>query len=62
MTDELTVAELDEIVTALQYARRSIENCTSYPSYEYRRQRLDENHALLTKVRAWRKKAKETTK
>lgn len=55
---ELTLSDWDEIQRSLEYSRYKIESYGQYPSYEYKRKLLDENYALLQKVRAIRKQVK----
>lgn len=51
---ELTVNEVQQVLEALKYAKQKIDNYSQYPSYEYKRARLDEVDALISKFRSER--------
>lgn len=55
-----TRAELDTIITSLEYTKRNFENCTQYPSYEFKCKQINEVQAIITKARQIRKLQKKT--
>jgi hypothetical protein len=49
---ELTLTELYLIRESLEYTLRNLQNCTDYPSYEFKLARIAEARDILEKVRA----------
>lgn len=62
MMDDLTTEDLNFIAESLEYTRLKFENYTGYPSYEFKRQRLNDVSVLLTKIRALRQKLNQVNK
>jgi len=58
MKVELDMAEAEMVITSLEYTKSAFEN-TSYPTYEMRRQKLDDVQRVITRFREERKKEKE---
>lgn len=50
--------ECSLVLTSLEYTKRNIENCTSYPSYEFKCQQIANVDRVIAKIRAMRKAAK----
>ena len=55
----LTTDDLSTLITSMEYTKRNLENYTGYPSYEFKVQQVNEAQALISKLRAMRKAAKE---
>lgn len=56
--DDLTLADLDMIITSLEYTRLKFDEYSKYPSYEYKQSRISEVNATIAKVAAIRKTLK----
>ena len=50
MKDEITVEDLDFILTSLKYSRLKFEDYQHYPSYEFKQSRLDQVGGIIRKV------------
>lgn len=50
MDNKLSIHDLDVILQSLEHTRHKFENY-EYPSYEIKKQRLDEVNAVMAKVR-----------
>lgn len=53
----LTLEDIDFILESLKYTRDKFENY-EYPSYEFKRKRLDDVEMIISKVSAIRKEIK----
>ncbi|WP_289028708.1 hypothetical protein [uncultured Algoriphagus sp.] len=51
MNEELTKADLDFILTSLDYKRLQFENYQKYHSDEFKRKQLDQVEEVIAKVR-----------
>ena len=62
--DTLTRQDLDMLITSMEYTKRALENTGiaphgSYPSYEFKCQRMDEAQSVIGKLRAIRRGLKD---
>ena len=57
--ETLTLDDLYLIRESLQHTIRNFENCTDYPSYEFKQAQISEARAVLNKVRAQIREAKQ---
>ena len=48
---ELTNSDWGMILESLRYTKRAFENYTSYPSYEFKKNRIKEVDDLILKIR-----------
>jgi hypothetical protein len=60
--DRLTKQELEMLLSSMEYTKRAFEDTAidpygPYPSYEFKRQRIDEAHAVIIKLRALKRHA-----
>lgn len=55
MTKSLTKSDLSEIITSLEYTKMRFESNTEYPSYEFKRNRIEEIEDIIRKVRELKK-------
>tara|TARA_B100000780_G_C21023631_1_gene410313 strand:+ start:699 stop:878 length:180 start_codon:yes stop_codon:yes gene_type:complete len=51
MNEELTKADLDFILTSLDYTKLKFEYYQEYPSYEFKRKELERVEKVIAKVR-----------
>ncbi len=54
----LTIEDCNFILESLQYTKRNFENCNSYPSYQFKLDRIGEVETLIEKLRKIRKDMK----
>lgn len=52
---ELTSTDFAMILESLQYTKRNFENYAHYPSYQFKRERINEVEAVIEKVCAIQK-------
>jgi len=56
--NELTLEEIEIILTSLDYTKQKFQSYTDYPSYEFKQQRIAEVKKVIEKVRAIKKAMK----
>ena len=52
---EFTEKELDIIKESLSYTKKNIRNYGSYPSYEFKQERLKEVDGIIKKLKEYRR-------
>jgi hypothetical protein len=56
--EDLTLEELELILTSLDYTKQKFQSYSYYPSYEFKQQRIAEVKIIIEKVRAIKKAMK----
>jgi signal recognition particle subunit SEC65 len=56
--ERLTMEDIEMIIESLNYTYRAVDECTSYPSYEFKQQRRNEVYATRQKMRDIKKERK----
>jgi hypothetical protein len=59
MQVEFDLAEAELVITSLEYTKSAFEN-TKYPSYEMKREKIDEVQRIITRIRKERQREKES--
>lgn len=54
----LSIQDLDKIIESLSYSKKAIEESTIHPTYEFKKERLNEIDEVLNKIRAMKKEQK----
>jgi hypothetical protein len=54
VADQLTLADLDLILTSLEYTKKHFSEYRDYPSHDFKRERIATVEGVIEKVRALR--------